>query len=419
MLMHVLEHAGQAGADHLAVVLSPDMTDVAEAVQKEFENVQIFYQQEQLGTAHAVLSARDFIGNSSGDIEVVLGDAPLLRAESLEKLRDKLEQEHGLAVLGFKARDPMGYGRLVTDENGALLAIREHNDATEAERRIDFCNSGVMAFRGETMLELLDAIGNDNSKGEYYLTDVVEIARAKQLSIATSAAPEKEVLGINSQAQLAHAEYLWQQQRRAYFMAQGVSMMAPETVYLSFDTKIDADVTLEPNIMIGPGVEIQGGATIRAFSYLEQARVGERSTVGPYARLRPGANLSAGVRVGNFVEIKQAELGEGAKVNHLTYVGDSEVGPGANIGAGTITCNYDGFAKHKTVIGDGAFIGSNSSLVAPVTIGAGAYIGSGSVVSKNVPSDSLVVTRGPLVEKEGWASRFRARAERLKKQKST
>ncbi len=417
LLMHVLEQAGKAGVDQLALVLSPEMTETAEAVQKEFRNVQLFYQQEQRGTADAVLSAREFISNSTGDIAVVLGDAPLLRAETLIELRQKLGQSHDLAVLGFNAQDPSGYGRLVTRENGDLIAIREHNDATEAERQINFCNSGVLAFRSETMLELLDAIGNDNSKREFYLTDVVEIAHAKQRSIATSTADEVEVLGINTQAQLAQAENLWQEQRRDHFMAQGVSMMAPETVYLSFDTKIDADVTLEPNIVLGPGVEIRSGATIKAFSHLEGAIVGEKSTVGPFARLRPGANLGAGVRVGNFVEIKQAELGEGAKVNHLTYVGDSEVGSGANIGAGTITCNYDGFAKHKTIIGDGAFVGSNSSLVAPVTIGSGAYIGSGSVVSKNVPSGSLVVTRGALVEKEGWADRFRSRAEQKKKQK--
>jgi bifunctional UDP-N-acetylglucosamine pyrophosphorylase/glucosamine-1-phosphate N-acetyltransferase len=321
-------------------------------------------------------------------------------------------------VLGFVAKDPTGYGRLLERE-GALIAIREHKDATEAERAVTLCNAGLMAIDGGTALSILDSIGNVNSQNEFYLTDAVEVARARGLSAVCVVAPENEVMGVNDRVQLAAAEAVLQKRLREQAMRAGVTMVAPETVFLSHDTKFGRDVMLEPNVVFGPGVEVGEGAVIHAFSHLAEARVAAGASIGPFARLRPGARVGEKAKVGNFVEIKAADIGAGAAVSHLTYIGDASVGAGANIGAGTITCNYDGFDKARTEIGAGAFIGSNSSLVAPVKVGDGAYVGSGSVITQDVSADALAIGRGRQVEKPGWARDFRqARVGRPKKRPS-
>ncbi len=409
MVAHVLSVAHDAGLERTALVVGPDMAPVEEAARAVQADVRSFVQQEQLGTAHAVLAARAALEGFEGDIVILYGDTPLLRPQTVQKLRAQLEAGADVAVLGFEAADPTGYGRLVTAPDGALLAIREDKDASAEERRITFCNSGVFGFRGAGVLTLLDGIGNDNAKGEYYLTDAVEIAHAAGRRVVAVACAEEEVLGVNSRNQLAQAESALQDRFRAQAMEEGATLVAPDTVFFSADTRLGRDVVVEPYVVFGPGVTVEDGATIKSFSHLEEAHVARGATVGPFARLRPGAEIGAGARVGNFVEIKNAALGEGAKVNHLTYIGDASVGEEANVGAGTITCNYDGFGKHRTEIGPGAFIGSNSALVAPVKIGTGAYVGSGSVISRNVPDDTLAVTRGQLRQQEQWPSRMRRR----------
>jgi len=406
LLEHVLKAADSAGANELAIVVGPDHDSVTAKAMKIAPAAKIFVQTERRGTAHAVLSARKAIGRGADDVLVIFSDTPLVRPQTLTKLRDALGEGAAVAVLGFKAANPLGYGRLLTSGR-ELLAIREEGDATPAERKIDFCNGGLMALAGEHALAILDRIDNRNTKGEYYLTDAVAIARdmgLKALAIETS---EDDVRGVNTKTQLAETEAVLQQRLRSAAMEAGVTMIAPETVYLSADTKFGKDVTIEPNVVFGPGVTIEEGATIRSFSHLEGAHIGKNSRVGPFARLRPGARLGNDVHVGNFVEVKEATIEDGAKANHLTYIGDARVGEGANVGAGTITCNYDGMTKHRTDIGKGAFIGSNSALVAPVTIGDGAYVGTGTVVTKNVPAGALVIGRAKQTVKEGWAKRLR------------
>jgi bifunctional UDP-N-acetylglucosamine pyrophosphorylase/glucosamine-1-phosphate N-acetyltransferase len=324
------------------------------------------------------------------------------------QLRARLDAQTPLAVLGFHAADPSGYGRIVTDPSGAVLAVREHKDASEKERKITFCCSGVMAFSADRMLPILDRIANHNAQREYYLTDAVAIARASGLTVAAIVCPENEVLGINSREQLAAAEAIYQGRARRQAMAEGATLIAPETVWFSHDTIIGRDVTIEPNVFFGPGVSVEDNVQIRAHSHIEGARIRRGARVGPFARLRPGADLGADVHIGNFVEVKNVTLGAGAKANHLAYLGDGCVGEGANIGAGTIFCNYDGFNKHRTDVGAGAFVGSNSALVAPVRIGPGAYVGSGSVITEDVPADALALERGPQQVREGWAAKFRA-----------
>ena len=412
LLAHVMASAKSAGFADQAVVLGPDMERASRLVTEADGAAKIFIQKEQNGTADAVLAAREALEAGTGNVIVLYGDTPLLLSKTLDRLAAALEQGADLAVLGFEAREPAGYGRLITDQQGALIAIREDKDASEEERAIRLCNSGVMAFRRDNMLALLDAIGNDNAKGEYYLTDAVEIARARGLQTVAVACDEDETLGVNTRAELAAAEAILQHRLRQAAMAEGATLIAPETVYLSADTRLGQDVLIEPHVMIGAGVAVGAGATIKAFSHLEGATIAERATVGPFARLRPGAEIGPGARIGNFVEVKNAVLEEGAKVNHLSYVGDAHVGAGANIGAGTITCNYDGFDKHRTLIGEGAFIGSNSSLIAPVKIGKGAYVGSGSAISKNVADDALAVTRASQEERPEWAAKVRARRNR-------
>jgi len=406
LLEHVLTSVAAAGGAEIALVVGPDHGQLAALAGKVAPGAQIFEQRERLGTAHAVLAAKKAIAQKPDDILVMFADTPLVRADTLGQLRGALAGGAAVAVLGFKPADPSGYGRLVM-LGEELILVREDRDATPEERKIGFCNGGLMALSGEHALAILERIGNANTKGEYYLTDAVAIARDMGLKAVAIETGEDDVRGINTKAQLAQAEAVLQTRLRAAALEAGVTMIAPETVFLSADTKFGVDITIEPNVVFGPGVTVEDGALIRSFSHLEGATVGKGARVGPFARLRPGAKLGPDVHVGNFVEVKEATLEAGAKANHLSYIGDARVGAGANIGAGTITCNYDGAAKHHTDIGAGAFIGSNSALVAPVKIGDGAYVGSGSVVTKDVPADALVIGRAEQTIKEGWAKRLR------------
>lgn len=407
MLGHVLAVAQAAGADALSVVVGPGMDDVRAEALAQAPGAAVFVQQVQQGTADAVLSARDALAAHSGDVLVLYADTPLLPLATIDALRERLDAGAGIAVLGFEAADPTGYGRLLTDPSGWLTAIREDKDASDAERRVRLCNSGVMAFRLDDLVGVLSRIGNANAKGEYYLTDAVETARASGARAAVVTCAEEDVLGVNSRDQLAAAEAIFQRRARLAVMREGATLIAPETVWLSFDTQIGRDVIIEPNVFFGPGVVVEDGAEIKANCHFERAHIGKNARIGPFARLRPGAELGPDVHVGNFVEVKNVSLGAGAKANHLSYLGDGSVGAGANIGAGTIFCNYDGFNKSRTEIGEKAFVGSNTSLVAPVKIGAGAYIGSGSVITRNVAPDALALERSSQEERPGWAAKFR------------
>lgn len=407
MVAHVVNAA--RGTD-IAVVVGREAERVRQAVAPFAPEAEVFLQSERLGTAHAVLAAREKIGRGYDDILVLFGDTPLVEAEALSALRAELAKGAAVVVMGFRTPNPDGYGRLI-EKDSALVAIREERDANDEERLITFCNGGLMAIAGEHALSLLDAVRNENAKGEYYLTDIVEIATSRGLKVVATEAAYENVLGINTRAELAEAEAVWQQRRRRNFMLAGVTMLAPETVRLSHDTELEADVMLEPNVFFGPGVKVAAGARIRAFSHLEGAIVEANAEIGPFARLRPGTRVSPTAKVGNFCEVKNAVLDEGAKVNHLTYIGDAHVGAKANIGAGTITCNYDGFGKHRTEIGAGAFIGSNSSLVAPVRVGEGGYVASGSVITQDVPTDALAFGRARQENKPDLGRQLR---ERLK-----
>jgi bifunctional UDP-N-acetylglucosamine pyrophosphorylase/glucosamine-1-phosphate N-acetyltransferase len=406
LLAHVLAAAPKGAGAALAVVIGPNHEAVADEVKRVRPDAATFVQRERLGTAHAVLAARQALARGADDLMVVFGDTPLISAETLERMRAPLKRGAALTVLGFRAADPTGYGRLLV-EHGQLVAIREHADASPTERSVTLCNAGVMALDGRKALEIIEKIGNANAKGEYYLTDAVTIVREMGLQATVIETSEDEVRGINTKAQLAETEQAMQTRLRKAALDAGVTMIAPETVYLAADTSFGSDVTIEPFVVIGPGVTIGDGAVIHAFSHIVQASIGKNTSVGPYARLRPGTSLGDGARIGNFVETKAAILEAGVKINHLSYVGDAHIGANANIGAGTITCNYDGFSKHKTEIGAGAFVGSNSSLVAPVKIGSGAYIGSGSVITKDVPDDALAVERSQQTTREGGAKRYR------------
>ena len=406
LLAHVLAAAPDGADASLAVVIGPDQQAVADEAKRVRPDAAAFVQSERRGTAHAVLAARAALAHGADDVLVVFGDTPLISAQTLERMRAPLQNGAALVVLGFQAADPTGYGRLLVDGD-QLTAIREQADASPAERTITLCNAGVMAFDGRRALEIIEKIGNANLKREFYLTDAVEVVRGLGLQATVIETSEDEVRGINTKAQLAEAEQVMQARLRKAALDAGVTMIAPETVYLAADTTFGNDVTIEPFVVVGPGVTIADGAVIHAFSHIVQASIGKNASVGPYARLRPGTSLGEGARIGNFVEAKAATLDAGVKVNHLTYIGDTHIGAGANIGAGTITCNYDGYNKHRTTIGAGAFVGSNSSLVAPVKIGSGAYIGSGSVITRDVPDDALAVARGQQAVREGWASRYR------------
>ena len=407
MLAHVLRAVAETKATAVAVVVGPNQDAVAAEAERVLPGAQCFVQHERRGTAHAVLAARAALERKADDILIVYGDTPLIRPETLNKLRAPLAAGAAVVVLGFRPDDPSGYGRLVMDGDN-LIAIREEADASAAEKAIGLCNGGIMAFAGAHALPILDRIGDNNRKREFYLTDAVEIARAMKLDAAVVEAEEDDVRGINTKAQLAEAEAVLQQRLRKAALDAGVTMVAPETVFLSADTTFGKDVVVEPYVVFGEKVTVEDGAVIHAFSHLAGAHVGSKCSVGPFARLRPGTRLGEGARIGNFVETKEASIGDGAKANHLSYIGNASVGANANIGAGTITCNYDGTGKHRTTIGQDAFIGSNSALVAPVEIGDGAYVGSGSVITGNVPADALALGRARQVVKENWATRLRS-----------
>ncbi len=411
MIAHALAAAREANAGDLAVVVGPEREDVADAARQAAPGADVFVQRERRGTAHAVLAARDAIARGYDAILVTYADIPLIRAATLKALREGLADGAALVASGFAPADPTGYGRLI-ERDGRLLAIREHKDASEAERAARLCNAGPMAFSGAQALAMLDAVTPQNAQQEYYLTDLVEIAAGRGLAARAVEIDAEEAMGVNDRVQLAAAEAAMQARLRRRAMLEGATLIAPETVFLSWDTQVGRDVLIEPHVVIGPGVTLEDGAIVHAFSHLEGARVAAGASVGPYARLRPGADIAAKARVGNFVEIKNASIETGAKVNHLTYIGDARVGAGANVGAGTITCNYDGFTKSRTDIGAGAFIGSNSALVAPVKIGDGAYIGSGSVITKDVEADALAVARGRQEARTGWAKAFRERKKK-------
>lgn len=392
MVAHVTKAAQAAGAGDLALVIGFGAEELRAAAQSFAPQADIFVQEQRLGTAHAVLSAREAIARGYDDLLVMFGDTPLVEEDALSRARQALAHGAAVAVMGFRTENPSGYGRLI-EENGALAAIREDKDCSEAERKITLCNSGLMAISGKHALALLGQVGNDNAKGEYYLTDIVALAREAGLKVVATEASFENALGINNRAELAAAEGIWQARTRRAVMLSGVTLIAPETVFFSHDTEIGPETIIEPNVWFGPGVTVEGGAKIRAFCHLEGARIGPGADIGPFARLRPGADIRKKAKVGNFCEVKKATVEEGAKVNHLTYIGDARVGEGANIGAGTITCNYDGYSKFFTDIGAGAFIGSNSSLVAPISIGERAYVASGSVITENIPDDSLAFGR--------------------------
>lgn len=404
MLLHLLASIAELRPERQVVVVGAGREQVEAAVAGT--GAVIAVQQQQLGTGHAVAQAHDALAGFAGDILILYGDVPLVRAETMRAMLDRLNlgDELRAVVLGFRPEDAGAYGRIITDGNGIIAKMVEYKDADAGERAVTLCNSGLMAVRSTDLFVLLDKIGNDNAAGEYYLPDIVMLPGAQSAVIETEA---WEVAGVNSRQEQAAIEAAWQDRRRSEAMRDGVTLIAPETVFFAYDTQVGRDVVIEPNVVFGPGVTVADDVVIRAFSHLEGASVGKGAEVGPYARLRPGANIGAQAKIGNFVEIKKAEISEGAKVNHLSYIGDASVGAGANIGAGTITCNYDGFFKYRTVIGAGAFIGSNSALVAPVKIGAGAIVGAGSVVTKDVEADALCLVRPAQEGKSGWAARFR------------
>lgn len=404
MLAHAMQAAAVLEPAHTIIVAGHGADQVEAMVQASGADAQVVLQSEQKGTAHAVDQARAALSGFEGDVVVLYGDTPFIRPETLSAMSDA-RQGHDLVILGFEAADPARYGRLVMDGD-SLERIVEWKDATEAERAITFCNSGLMAAKADVMFDLIAAVGCDNAQQEYYLTDVVAIARGRGMAVTAIACDESETLGINSRADLAAAEAVFQARARAEALEIGVTLTAPETVFFAHDTVIGRDTLIEPNVVFGPGVTVETGATIRAFSHLEGCHVSRGAVVGPYARLRPGAELAEDTRVGNFVEIKNAEIAEGAKVNHLTYIGDASVGAGTNIGAGTITCNYDGVMKHRTEIGPHAFIGSNTMLVAPVKVGARAMTATGSVITRDVEPEALAVARTKQENKQGRATKL-------------
>ena len=408
MLMHLLASVGELAPERTVVVTGAGREQVEAAVAPL--GVVTALQAEQLGTGHAVFQARDALAGFAGDVLVLYGDVPLVSADTMRRMIERLHAPDmpATVVLGFRPADPAAYGRVIADEDGRIDRMVEFKDASPEERAVTLCNSGLMAARADDLFGWLPRVGNGNAAGEYYLPDVVMLAASDGRASAVIETATDEVAGVNSRAELAGVEARWQQLRRDRAMAEGATLVDPGTVWFSHDTAVGRDVVIEPNVVFGPGVSIADGAVIHAFSHLEGATIGEGAAIGPYARLRPGARIGRRARVGNFVEVKNAVLGEGAKANHLSYIGDAEVGAGANIGAGTITCNYDGFLKYRTSIGAGAFVGSNSALVAPVAIGAGAIVAAGSVITSDVEADALALVRPPQVVKSGWAARFRA-----------
>lgn len=414
LLAHVLTAIRDGVGGKVAVVVGPNSDAVAKEARAVLPDAESFVQTERRGTAHAVLAAKPALARGADDMLIAFGDTPMIRPETLARLRAALADGAAVAVLGFRPADPTGYGRLVV-ENGELLKIVEHADAGDAERAIGLCNGGLIGLAGASALSIIESIGNANKKGEFYLTDAVAIARERKLRAVVVEVDEDDVRGINTKAQLAEVEAVMQRRLRHAALEAGVTLVAPDTVHLCADTSFGRDVVVEQFVVFGPGVSVADEAVIHAFSHVAGAQIGPGVSIGPYARLRPGTKLDQGARIGNFVEVKAAHIEAGAKANHLSYIGDAHVGRGANIGAGTITCNYDGAAKHHTEIGAGAFVGSNSSLVAPVSIGPGTYVGSGSVITADVPADSLALGRAKQVVKEGWAARLRALKATVKK----
>ena len=415
MLFHAMAAGAALDPERVVVVAGHGADEVRKAALAFDPEAQVVLQAEQLGTAHAVAQAASVLGDFAGDAVVLYGDTPLIRPETLERMA-QARARHDIVVLGFEAADPGRYGRLVM-AGEVLERIVEFKDATEAERGIALCNSGVVMAAAPVLRDLVDAVGNDNAAGEYYLTDIVALARARGLSATAVTCDEAETLGVNSRAELSLAEAAFQARARAGALETGVTMPAPETVHFARDTVVGRDAVIEPYVVFGPGVTVESGAVIRAFSHLEGCHVSRGAVVGPYARLRPGAELSEDVRIGNFVEVKNALIAEGAKVNHLSYIGDAEIGEGSNIGAGTVTCNYDGVMKHRTIIGRGAFIGSDTMLVAPVTVGDGAMTASGSVITRDVAPGALAVGRARQENKPGFATRLFERLRALKAQR--
>ena len=409
MLGWVIDTARRAGSDQLAIITSPHHEQIEHYLEQHYQGLQAVKQNKPLGTGHAAQTALQAIGTHNQPVLVLFGDTPLITAETCQRLVSAITDGADICVLGFEADDPTGYGRLKIDETGALCAIIEEADATQADKDITIVNAGVMALSAHVADSYLQRIQNDNAQGEYYLTDLVSLGAEAGLSIAYQLAQEAEVQGVNSRADLALVEASLQTRLRDAAMMMGVTLIAPETVFLSADTHFGRDVIIDPHVVIASDVSIAEGAHIKSFCHLEGAMVGAKSIIGPYARLRPGTKLGQKVKIGNFVETKKSIFDDGAKANHLSYVGDANVGAAANIGAGTITCNYDGYDKFQTTIGKGAFIGSNTALVAPITIGDGAIIGAGSTITKNVETDDLAITRAPQKQLPKGGAKFRAR----------
>jgi bifunctional UDP-N-acetylglucosamine pyrophosphorylase/glucosamine-1-phosphate N-acetyltransferase len=412
LLLHLLDRVDALGADKRVVVVGKGREQVEAAIAGR--DVTVAFQAEQKGTGHAVQQAAQALAGYDGPVVILYGDTPFVEAETLRRMLDRLDGQGGpgVVVLASCPPDPLKYGRIILGQGDRIAKMVEYKDATEEERAVRLCNSGMMAIRARDLFRWLDKVGNDNAAGEYYLPDVVNIAASDGREAVVIEGDPYETAGVNSRAELAHLELEWQRRRREQVLDEGATLIDPESVWFAYDTKLGRDVTVEPHVVFGPGVKVADGASIKAFSHIEGAEIGMKANIGPFARIRPGTRLGERSKVGNFVELKKAEVGDGAKVNHLSYVGDASVGTGANIGAGTITCNYDGFGKYRTEIGDGAFIGSNTALVAPVRIGDGAIVGAGSVITRDVEPDSLALERNEQKGIAGWARRFRERMTR-------
>jgi len=417
LLERVIDTVEATGCERIVVVVSKDSPQVRALVAKRLGEGAIAVQDPPLGTGHAVMAARDALADFQGDVLVTNGDCPLLQAHDLQPLFRLRQEGVQLALLGFEPQDTLLYGRLIRGADGHVMRIVEPKEATQEQLAVRACYAGMLCAEKDRLFGWLDRTSNANAKGEYYLTEIVQLAAVDEVLVKASIAPESAVMGCDTPMQLSQAEAIFQQRRRAHFLAEGVAMLAPETVHFAWDTQIAPGAQIEQFVVFAPGVTVETGAVIRAFSHLEGATVRSGALIGPYARLRPGADIGEDAHIGNFVEVKKVTVGKGAKANHLAYLGDGSVGAAANIGAGTIFCNYDGFDKWETHVGEGAFIGSNTALVAPVKVGAGAYTGSGSVITKEVAADALALERGGQVEKPGWAKRFREAklAKRAKK----
>jgi bifunctional UDP-N-acetylglucosamine pyrophosphorylase/glucosamine-1-phosphate N-acetyltransferase len=412
LLLHLLDRVDALGAEKRVVVVGKGREQVEAAIAGR--DVAIAIQAEQKGTGHAVQQAEQALAGYDGPVLILYGDTPFVEAETLRRMIDRLGGDGGpgIVVLASRPEDPLKYGRIILGDGDRIERMVEYKDATAEERSVRLCNSGMMAVRARDLFRWLSQVGNDNAAGEYYLPDIVNVAAREGREAVVIEGDPYEAAGVNSRAELAHLELEWQRRRRELVLHEGATLIDPESVWFAYDTKLGRDVTVEPHVVFGPGVEIADGATIHAFSHIEGAVIGAKASIGPFARIRPGTRLADRTKVGNFVELKKAEVGEGSKINHLSYVGDASIGPKANIGAGTITCNYDGFGKYRTVIGAGAFIGSNTALVAPVTIGEGAIVGAGSVITRDVEAESLAVERTEQRGISGWAKRFRERMTR-------